>query len=98
MPELPEVETIVLQLRNKVVGKKIKKFFLNYYSSRNFKSLGKSTLGSLEDKKIDKVERRGKNILLYIGKYILLIHQKMSGPLLYDDFVLKKGKVYLKDE
>jgi formamidopyrimidine-DNA glycosylase len=97
MPELPEVEVVVRQLREKIQGRVIKDFYINYFSKRTFKCFKGVGLNDLKEKKIKKIERKGKNILFYIDKYILLIHQKMSGPLILDKFSLKKEGVYLKD-
>jgi len=97
MPELPEVEVVVRQLKEKIKGKVVKDFFINYHTQRTFKSFKGVKLGDLKEKRIKKIERKGKNILIYIDEYILLIHQKMSGPLILDKFSLKKEGVYLKD-
>ncbi len=83
MPELPEVETVVNDLRRKIAGCRIigvetdwPKYFKFAKSENDFK---KHVVG----KKIVDVRRRAKNILLYLSDgHLLLIHQKMTGHLL----------------
>ena len=83
MPELPEVETIVRGLNRKIKNRVIKDIWTDwpkYFKlSKSRAAFKKCVVG----KKFIKVERRGKNILLYLSKdYLLLIHQKMSGHML----------------
>lgn len=84
MPELPEVETIVRGLRKKVLGRT----FIDVWTDnpktikrpKSFDLFRKAVRG----KKIVKIGRRGKNVLIYLsGEKIILIHQKMTGHLLY---------------
>ena len=83
MPELPEVETVVKGLNQKVRGLTIKdvwsdwpKYFKPHRSLAKFKK-------QVAGKKIIKAARRGKNILIELsGGKLLLIHQKMTGHLL----------------
>ncbi|MCK5081192.1 MAG: bifunctional DNA-formamidopyrimidine glycosylase/DNA-(apurinic or apyrimidinic site) lyase [Candidatus Moranbacteria bacterium] len=82
MPELPEVETIVRDLRKKAVGYKIVDFWTDWEKSI------KMSLGDFKKKiisqTIEKVERRGKNILVFLGdSWVMLIHLKMTGHLLF---------------
>ena len=98
MPELPEVETTVRDLNRanpKIVGSSFfnvwietKKMIKKPKSEEKFK---KDLLG----KKIIKIWRRGKNILFDLedGK-TLLIHQKLTGHLLYGKWE-KKGKEWI---
>ena len=95
MPELPEVTTTVNGLQKVLPRLRIKdvwtdlakntvsrKDFLHTIKSKKFfENFKKETIG----KKILKVERRAKNILIYIeGGKIILIHMKMTGCLFYD--------------
>jgi formamidopyrimidine-DNA glycosylase len=82
MPELPEVETVVRELQEKLVGKKITAII----------ELRKNILQSpLEDfqkkfhsKKILKIFRYGKYIFFDIfGDYFLIVHLRMTGKLIY---------------
>jgi len=92
MPELPEVETIVRELRKKVVRLKITDAWTDWPKTLrqaggigNFK---KQTKG----KKILSVRRRAKFIIIDIeGKKSIFIHQKISGHLLYGKWKLNKG-------
>ena len=83
MPELPEVETIVRDLRERVVGVGIQGVsFLNGSVWRN----GKPSSRSLIRKKIENIERMGKNILIHLSnKRTLVVHLKMTGRLTFED-------------
>ncbi|MEK7087052.1 MAG: DNA-formamidopyrimidine glycosylase [Patescibacteria group bacterium] len=93
MPELPEVQTIVDDLKERVIGKRIKnvwtdwpKYFRLPKGETNFKRhiIGKKIIG---------IERRAKNILFDLSDdHLMLIHQKMSGHLLFGKWAIKKGK------
>lgn len=80
MPELPEVETIVRGLRNKIRGLEFSKVEIR---------LRKCVRGSEEllvrrvrRRKVLDVERRGKNILFRLsGRVVLIIHLGMTGRL-----------------
>jgi len=83
MPELPEVETIVLGLKKKV----LKRTFIDVWT--DFKKIIKEPKDfekfkkEIKGRKIRKVWRRGKNIILDLsGEKSLLIHQKLTGHLL----------------
>ena len=93
MPELPEVETIVRDFKKKV----LKRTFLNIWTDfpkmiklpRSFEQFKKEIKG----KKIQKVWRRGKNILFDLSENkTLLIHQKLTGHLLLGKWELEKGE------
>ncbi|XOB42735.1 MAG: DNA-formamidopyrimidine glycosylase [Candidatus Nealsonbacteria bacterium] len=93
MPELPEVESTVRGLRRTIIGKRIKDVWIDTKklvkkpgSFENFKQ-------HLKGRKAEKIKRRGKNILINLsGNKILLIHQKMTGHLLFGKWQMKKGK------
>ena len=100
MPELPEVQTVVDGLNLKVRNRKIKDVWTDYFSDsylgkesikdkKYFQKFKKEIIGQ----KILKAERRAKNIIIHLsgGKYIL-IHLKMSGHLIYGDYVFDKKK------
>jgi len=106
MPELPEVETTVRDLRDKIVGRKILKAWTDTEKifTPNFLAFEKGVIGQT----IKEVNRRGKNIILELssGNYIL-VHMRMTGSLLYgsefeDPYIhmvltLDKGKLVLSD-
>jgi formamidopyrimidine-DNA glycosylase len=97
MPELPEVQTIVSDLKRRIVGEKIADFWtdtpriIKNFSPNNFK---KEVIGF----KIAEVRRRGKNILFYLektvrkrkDKKIMLAHQKMTGHFLIGRWRIRK--------
>lgn len=96
MPELPEVETIARELREKIIGKsieRIEELRLNTVSDKDYSGL--VNLGTVES-----VSRRGKYLIISTapekarivrGKngsdsdsgYCLLIHLRMTGKLIY---------------
>ncbi|NMB92413.1 MAG: DNA-formamidopyrimidine glycosylase [Parcubacteria group bacterium] len=90
MPELPEVETIVRELNNTVKGKIINDFWTDNFKSntqlQNFRAL-------IKRQKIIKAERKGKNILIFLDKNLVLwIHLKLTGHLLLGQYIWKEGK------
>ncbi len=69
MPELPEIETIKLQLRKVLIGQK----------------LLKSNFPQLAGKKVVSIDRRGKVLLINFGEKLDLgFHFKMTGQLIYE--------------
>lgn len=94
MPELPEVETIVRELRKKVVGLKITDAWVdprrpvNTGVGAGWAKIKKE----LKNKKILNIRRRAKYIIMDIeGSKTLFIHQKISGHLLYGKWKMSKG-------
>jgi formamidopyrimidine-DNA glycosylase len=83
MPELPEVETIVKGLNEKLKGRKIIDLWSDW--PKYFRRIGgeKSFRKHIIGKKILGFKRRGKNVLIALSdNHLLLVHQKMSGHLL----------------
>ncbi len=83
MPELPEVETIVRDLRKKILDRKIEDVWSDFpkmiKKPGNFEDFEKE----IKNKKIESIHRRAKNIIFTLSdEYSLLIHQKMTGHLL----------------
>lgn len=91
MPELPEVETIIRGLRKNILGLKIQDIWSNNkkFQPKAGPPLAEKIIGA----KIVNIKRRGKNILFYLdnGK-LMLVHQKMTGHLLYGKWKKKGGK------
>lgn len=96
MPELPEVETIVRDLQKKIIGRKIKSAWFDSPSQISLQETweGKPRfikapklsdfIKQIKGLKIIDVQRRAKNILIYFNNNkMMLIHQKMTGHLLY---------------
>lgn len=96
MPELPEVETTVRDLKKTKPPILGAKFFDVWTDWKKMVKRPKKFLDfkkELKGKKILNIKRRGKNILFYLDKEkILLIHQKLTGHLLYGKWEIKKGK------
>ena len=92
MPELPEVTTIVNSLKSTIVGRPVKGVWtdsLKMLQGITFEDLEKTLVG----KSFTNVDRRGKNILLEIGKTdTLWIHLKMTGHLLLRPTSFFKGE------
>lgn len=85
MPELPEVETIVRDLKRFLPGLKITDIWTDI---AGFKKIKKQVV----DEKILKIERRGKNILIQLTRSkTILVHQKMTGHLMYGQWA-RRGK------
>ncbi|MEK7276501.1 MAG: bifunctional DNA-formamidopyrimidine glycosylase/DNA-(apurinic or apyrimidinic site) lyase [Chloroflexota bacterium] len=93
MPELPEVETLVRELRAPCVGRRIEGVTLRWPrhiaapSLREFKR-------DIRGQKITALERRGKYFVFTLTSGALLIHLKMSGDL----EVVKRGAPPAKHE
>jgi formamidopyrimidine-DNA glycosylase len=94
MPELPEVETTVRQLQRKVRGRTFidvwtdfKKIIKRPSSLEKFKEM-------MKGRKIQRVWRRGKNIIFDLSShYSLLVHQKLTGHFLLGEWG-KKGNIW----
>jgi len=91
MPELPEVETIVDDLNKTVKGLKITGFWNDWkklIKQPKIEEFGEQIKG----KKILSARRRAKYILIDLsGGKTLIIHQKISGHMLYGHWTLKAG-------
>ena len=88
MPELPEVETIVRELRKKIIGLKITDFWSD--REKPVKQAGGVNKFKKEivGKKVLSITRRAKFIVIDIeGDKSLFIHQKISGHLMYGKWV-----------
>jgi formamidopyrimidine-DNA glycosylase len=97
MPELPEVETIIRDLREDIVGKTVTAVsYITRSVWRQKPPAVKVFLGS----RIVGLNRKGKNILIYFSNgQVLIIHLKMTGRLTYEnwDAPLKKHTHFLMD-
>ena len=78
MPELPEIETVRLQLEKVLVGQTNLKFEI-----RNLKTVH-GDLSKIVGKKVVSIERKGKVLLINFGPGLNLgFHFKMTGQLVY---------------
>ena len=82
MPELPEVQTIVSELNEKIGRKKISA--VEVFKFKSVRPMNKKFISGIVGKKIIGVTRRAKIIIIELsgGRY-LLIHLKMTGQLVY---------------
>jgi len=93
MPELPEVETTIFQLKKKVLNRT----FIDIWTDaknlikkpKDYQEFKKE----IKNKKIKNVWRRGKNILFDLSSNkTLLIHQKLTGHLLFGKWKKEKNQ------
>lgn len=93
MPELPEVEITVRDLRKEILGRKIKDLWSDFRKMvkrpKDFERFKREIKG----RKIEEIRRKGKNILFFLsGEKILLIHQKLTGHLLLGRWSWENGQ------
>lgn len=82
MPELPEVETIAGELRCLIVGKTIGNVTVAW--PRTVAGDQKEFQAALLDKKIIRIDRRGKYLCFYLENELwLTIHLRMTGKLVF---------------
>lgn len=81
MPELPEVETVVNDLKKVLIGKTIKTI-VSYDKKSFLDSLVKLRRAGV-GKKIVAVRRRAKMIVIDFGKHYFVVHLKMTGQLIW---------------
>ena len=98
MPELPEVETIVRELRKKIIGSRI----VDFWSDRGKPVRQAGGIAKfkkeIKNKKILSITRRAKFIVIDLeGDKSLFIHQKISGHLMYGRWI-KNVKRKTKNE
>ncbi|MGH7249547.1 MAG: DNA-formamidopyrimidine glycosylase [Minisyncoccia bacterium] len=94
MPELPEVETTVRGLRQKIIGLTIKDVWTDLSTTDKRKSdtvanprFFKIFRKQIRNAKVISAERRAKNILINLNnRKTILVHLKMTGHLLYGDY------------
>lgn len=84
MPELPEVETIVRELRLRLVGRRITAAVLSHDNLLDGVSK-RTLLRSLTGRTITAITRRAKHALIHTDTNILAVQPGMSGALLYYD-------------
>lgn len=93
MPELPEVETIVKDLNRTVQGLKITDVWTDWKKMVKKPSYSEF-VRQIKNRKILKARRRAKYILIDLSKSkTLIIHQKISGHLLYGKWQIKDKEV-----
>ena len=81
MPELPEVETIRLSLMKKLTGRTIKGVEVHYPRMVELQTVDELQR-SITGKTIERLERRGKYLLLRLSEdLVLALHLRMTGQL-----------------
>lgn len=102
MPELPEVETIVQEMRAaSLIGLKIKKicvFWKRSIADTDIQSFNKKLI----DEEIVNITRRGKFIIFSLKNGKLLVHLRMTGKFFIDSLEVENAshervRVYLSD-
>ena len=101
MPELPEVETTKNDLNKAITSRKIVGLWIGLPKKilikSDFKGLSASKIVSKE--KIERIERKGKNIIFVLSNNkSILIHQKISGHLLFGKWQSVSGKWITSDK
>ncbi|OGC92462.1 hypothetical protein A3D85_02955 [Candidatus Amesbacteria bacterium RIFCSPHIGHO2_02_FULL_47_9] len=87
MPELPEIETVRLQLEKVLVGQVCKEIKILSHKVINGK------LESVVHKSVKDVKRMGKVLLIDFGMDLLLgFHFKMTGQLIYEQESIRAGE------
>ena len=82
MPELPEVETTKRKLEPLLIGKRILSFWTDWPRGLRISS-AKEISKDIKNRKVLKLERKGKSILIDLdGSRALGFHQRMSGKIL----------------
>lgn len=92
MPELPEVEITVNSLKPKILSQKIIGVWCD---APNFikKPSPKEFEKEIKNLEIKDIKRLGKNILIFLSQNkVLLIHQKLTGHLLYGRWQKEKNR------
>lgn len=77
MPELPEVETVVRELKSKIVGKTIEDYTVFWH-----KTFVKKCDRDIKQQTIREIGRQGKYILIKLDNCFLVIHLRMTGQVL----------------
>ena len=85
MPELPEVETVKKSLENLITGLIVTEVDLFMPKIIKLPS-PQSFIGTLADKTIKRLGRRGKYLLIYLDdNQTMVIHLRMTGRLVYSE-------------
>jgi formamidopyrimidine-DNA glycosylase len=80
MPELPEVENIVLAMREKLVGKQLTE--INILRADIFEPSSIMVHKAISNRILKSIHRHGKYIILGFDKNNLMIHLRMTGQLI----------------
>ncbi len=95
MPELPEVQTIVNQLGEKIVGREIED--VNIACASSVSNPHKFDLRTLRE--IESIERVGKFIVIHLSSSIkIVVHLRMTGKLVFEERNIFYDKTHLRAE
>jgi formamidopyrimidine-DNA glycosylase len=87
MPELPEIETVKLQLQKHLIGKTI-----DHLAKLHVKSV-QGNIDLVKGKKIISIERKGKMLIIKLNNNLnICIHFKMTGQLIFRKFEIRNSK------
>ena len=91
MPELPEIETLRLGLKKYLVGHEIENIDIKI--AKMFQGDPKNIIGAT----VKDIKRIGKGIIIELNNgYVLAVHLKMTGQLVYSGKETKKVKISAK--
>ncbi|MFD0768299.1 DNA-formamidopyrimidine glycosylase [Bacillus sp. CGMCC 1.60114] len=79
MPELPEVENVRRTLEKLVKGKTIEEVIVTYPKLVKEPDDAELFKGMLRGETIEEVARRGKFLLIYVTRYVIVSHLRMEG-------------------
>ena len=80
MPELPEVQTVINSIKNKLINKKIVDYKIFYDKiCYNYSSIQASE--KILNQKIESISRLGKNIIFNLNDCYIVFHLRMTGYL-----------------
>jgi len=80
MPELPEVEIVVRELRGQITGKTIQTVQAIWPGSVEQRVDRSPVTGQIQ-----RIDRRGKYIIMRLDETVLVVHLRMTGQLLFFD-------------
>ncbi|MGD9898449.1 MAG: DNA-formamidopyrimidine glycosylase [Calditrichaceae bacterium] len=80
MPELPEVETVAVELRSLVTGKVIET--VRPFWEKSFQNM---SFQPLTGQRIKSIGRKGKYLIFRLSNTFLIIHLRMTGQLVYQN-------------
>lgn len=97
MPELPEVQTIISDLSKVLPELTVRDFWCGWKKMIKAPKSAEEFRKNIIGKKILELSRKGKNILIDLsGGFTLLIHQKMTGHLLFGKYQKASQKLNSK--
>ena len=91
MPELPEVETVRRQLKDRLVNKIIKKVDIYYNDIIAYPKVDEFK-NKIINEKINDIKRRGKWLIFELNEYYLLSHLRMEGKYFFKNKEEEKSK------